>query len=83
MGDFSIGAGFSSSQGLIGNIRLTHHNFDATAFPTSWAQIMRGEAFAGDGQEFTISLSPGTIVERLSSELDEPLGLGFPLFRRV
>ena len=86
MGEFSIGAGFSSTQGLIGNIKLTHRNFDATAVPTSWAQIMRGEAFAGDGQELSISLSPGTSVNdyRLNwmnpSVWDTPYSVGFELY---
>jgi len=86
MGDFSIGAGFSSTQGLIGTIRLTHRNFDATRIPTSWAEIMRGEAFAGDGQELTISVSPGTIVDdyRLNwtnpSVWDTPYSVGFDLY---
>ncbi|MGD1001974.1 MAG: outer membrane protein assembly factor BamA [Candidatus Brocadiia bacterium] len=86
MGDFSIGAGFSSTQGLIGTIRLTHRNFDATKIPTSWAEIMRGEAFAGDGQELTISVSPGTIVNdyRLNwtnpSVWDTDYSVGFDLY---
>ena len=84
--NFSVGAGFSSTLGLIGNITLTHRNFDATAFPTSWAEIMRGEAFAGDGQQLTISVSPGTILNdyRLSwtnpSVWDSPYSVGFDLY---
>ena len=86
MGDISVGAGFSSTNGLVGTIRLSHRNFDATAVPTTWAQIMRGEAFAGDGQDFAISVSPGTIVDdyRLSwtnpSVWDSPYSVGFDLY---
>ncbi len=86
MGEFSIGAGFSSTLGLIGNITLTHRNFDATAFPTSWSQIMRGEAFAGDGQIVSIKLSPGTIVNEYGvnwtnpSVWDTPYSVGFDLY---
>ncbi len=86
MGEFSIGAGFSSTQGLIGTITVTHRNFDALAIPTSWAQIMRGEAFAGDGQELTVSLSPGTITNdyRLSwtnpAVWDSDYSVGFDLY---
>ncbi len=57
MGNISVGAGISSELGLIGNIRLTHRNFDATAFPRSWAEFFRGDAFTGDGQQLTISLT--------------------------
>jgi outer membrane protein assembly factor BamA len=47
---------------------------------------MRGEAFAGDGQQLTISLSPGTIMNdyRLGwtnpSVWDSPYSVGFDLF---
>ena len=86
VGEFSVGAGYSSTNGLIGNVKLTHRNFDATAVPMSWAQIMRGEAFSGDGQEFSISASPGTIVNdyRLNwtnpSVWDSPYSVGFDLY---
>ena len=86
MGEFSIGAGFSSTQGLIGTITVTHRNFDAMKIPTSWAEIMRGEAFAGDGQELTVSISPGTIVDdyRLGwtnpSVWDSDYSVGFDLY---
>jgi outer membrane protein insertion porin family len=85
-GDITLGVGFSSTYGLIGTIALTHHNFDATAFPTSWGQIMRGEAFAGDGQQFGIRVSPGTIVDNYSltwknpSVWDSPYFVGFDLY---
>ena len=88
MGDISVSAGYGSTQGLYGSIKLTRRNFDATAFPTSWAQVMRGEAFAGDGQEFSISASPGTIVDdyRLNwtnpSVWDSPYSVGFDLYLR-
>ena len=86
MGEFSIGAGFSSTQGLIGTITVTHRNFDAMKIPTSWAEIMRGEAFAGDGQELTVSISPGTIVDdyRLGwtnpAVWDSDYSVGFDLY---
>ena len=47
---------------------------------------MRGEAFSGDGQEFTISVSPGTIYNdyRLGwtnpSVWDSPYSVGFDLY---
>lgn len=86
LGTVEVGGGFGSTQGLYGTVRLTHRNFDATAFPTSWAQIMRGEAFTGDGQNLIISLSPGTIVDdyRLNwtnpSVWDSPYSVGFDLY---
>jgi outer membrane protein insertion porin family len=81
-----VGGGYGSSSGLFGEIKLSDRNFDATAFPTSWAQVMRGEAFAGDGQEISISVMPGTLQDdyRLSwanpSVWDSPYSVGFDLY---
>ena len=86
MGSITFGAGISSELGLIGNIRLTHRNFDATAFPQSWAELFRGEAFTGDGQQLVLSLTPGIIYNdyRFSwlnpSVWDSPYSIGFDAY---
>ncbi len=83
MGEFSIGAGFSSTQGLIGTITLTHRNFDATGDSDELGadharrSLRRRRAGAhrlGESRHDR---------RRLSSGLDEPRGLGLRLLRRV
>jgi outer membrane protein insertion porin family len=86
MGNFSVGAGVSSSLGVQGTVRLTFENFDAQDFPRSWRQLLRGDAFSGGGQKLTLSLSPGTELRdyRLSwmnpSVWDSPYSVGFDAY---
>jgi len=59
MVELALGLGWSSAVGPIGNIRLSHRNFDALDWPESWRDLLRGDAFTGGGQKFTLSLTPG------------------------
>ena len=69
---FIIGAGVSSSAGLLGNISYTENNFDILAWPGSWRQVAQGRAFKGAGQVFSISAEPGTEFSRFKVAWREP-----------
>ncbi len=86
MGDFSLGAGYNTSYGLVGNVRVTLYNFDALDFPKSWEDFRQGGAWLGGGQRLTLSLSPGADYQdyELSwfnpSLYDGPWFAGFSLY---
>ncbi len=88
MVELGLSAGWSSAVGPIGNIRLSHRNFDALNVPRSWRDVLRGDAFTGGGQKLTLSLSPGTEFRdyRLSwlnpSIYDSPYSGGFDVYYR-
>jgi outer membrane protein insertion porin family len=67
-----LGAGISSDQGVIGNISLSHRNFDLTAFPKSADEFWRGESFRGAGQTLQLVLEPGTETQRYRIDFRDP-----------
>ena len=69
---FMIGAGVSSSAGLIGQISVTQKNFDITDTPHSLGEFLRGQAFQGNGQYFNITLEPGTVYQLYRVTFGEP-----------
>lgn len=71
-GFFSFGAGVSSDHGIIGSIQLTQRNFDWRDAPTSWSDLWSGNAYVGAGQQFRLSLMPGTIYSTYAISYDNP-----------
>ncbi|MFW6061705.1 MAG: outer membrane protein assembly factor BamA [Planctomycetota bacterium] len=69
---FMIGAGVSSSSGLLGNIALQQRNFDLFDWPGSFREFVRGEAFKGAGQTFSLQAEPGSELSRYSVEWEDP-----------
>jgi outer membrane protein insertion porin family len=70
--NFIIGAGYSSNDGLIGNITFTQRNFDITAWPNENRQFWKNQAFKGAGQTLNITLEPGLEVMRASVDWTDP-----------
>jgi outer membrane protein assembly complex protein YaeT len=70
--EFVIGAGISTNSGLMGTVSLTQRNFDILAWPNSWRQFIRGEAFKGAGQTLRITAEPGTEMSRFNIEWENP-----------
>ncbi len=64
--------GVSSDQGLIGQFRLQQRNFDVADTPDSFEELIKGKAFRGAGQNFVLSIAPGTQVQNYSITLGEP-----------
>jgi outer membrane protein insertion porin family len=81
-GRLMFGVGASSFGGFSGTAILHESNFDIWAIPRSFSELTSGRAFRGAGQEFRVSLSPGTQIQQYIVSfrdpylLDLPLGLG-------
>ena len=71
-GRLSFGAGVSSDAGLIGAINLSQRNFDIADPPDNLGELFTGEAFSGAGQQFNLSLQPGSERSRYSVNWREP-----------
>jgi outer membrane protein insertion porin family len=78
-GNVSIGFGASSLQGLYGNVSLTERNFDITNLPRSWNDIFTGNAFRGGGQQVSVMLMPGTLINRFQVSFRDPYVFDLPL----
>jgi len=71
-GSIMLGAGVTSNQGLIGEVRYDERNFDIMNWPKSWSDVVAGKAFRGAGQRLRASVNPGTIVSRFSVSFTQP-----------
>lgn len=71
-GSISFGAAISSDSGLIGQIVLKQDNFDVSDFPDSFDELIRGQAFKGAGQQFSLAIQPGTEVQNYSVGIADP-----------
>ncbi len=74
----TIGAGFTSNAGVLGNIGIEERNFDIANWPRSLREAISPRAFSGAGQYFKIQLEPGTIQSRASVQFQEPNLLDTP-----
>jgi outer membrane protein assembly complex protein YaeT len=77
-GSLMLGAGVNSNNGVVGSIVLNEKNFDIFRFPTSFADFFDGKAFRGAGQEFRIEAVPGTVLQRYTVSLREPMLFDLP-----
>jgi outer membrane protein assembly factor BamA len=57
---------------LNGSIVMNERNFDITRLPTSFDDLIAGNAFRGGGQEFRAEAVPGTQLQRYSVSWREP-----------
>jgi outer membrane protein insertion porin family len=71
-GSLSFGVGAGSDSGLVGLVSLKQRHFDIMDWPDSAEELFAGRAFRGAGQEFEISLQPGTQVQNYSISLSDP-----------
>ena len=71
-GSLLFGVGVNSDAGLTGSIVLNERNFDITRVPTSFDDLLSGNAFRGAGQEFRIEAVPGTDLQRYTASFKEP-----------
>jgi outer membrane protein assembly factor BamA len=77
-GSLLFGVGVNSDAGLTGSIVLNERNFDITRFPTSFEDLISGNAFRGAGQEMRIEAVPGTTLQRYSVSFREPFLFSTP-----
>jgi outer membrane protein insertion porin family len=71
-GSFLLGVGVNSDAGISGSIVLNERNFDITRFPTSFDELLSGQAFRGAGQEFRLEAVPGNRFQRYTASFREP-----------
>ncbi len=71
-GSLMFGLGVNSDSGLTGSIVLNERNFDITRPPTSFDELLSGDAWRGAGQEFRLEAVPGTELQRYSATFREP-----------
>ncbi len=71
-GSLSFGAAVNSDAGVTGLISLRQRNFDVADVPDSFGEFLAGRAFRGAGQDFNITLAPGTEVQEYAIGLTDP-----------
>jgi outer membrane protein assembly factor BamA len=71
-GSVNFGVGIGSDSGAFGEIAVTQRNFDIADPPLSFEEFISGRAFRGAGQNFALSIAPGTEVSTYSLSLSEP-----------
>ena len=88
-GEFNFGAGVSSVDGVVGNMRLSERNFDIMNLPKCWREFFSATAFRGAGQAFALDLTAGFKRQNYQLSLfepwafDKPIRLGGTLFHTV
>jgi outer membrane protein insertion porin family len=78
-GRVALSVGVSSYQGLMGSFIVQERNFDLFAIPQSWDELFSGQAFRGRGQNLTIQLSPGTVINSSMIRFGDPYAFGLPI----
>ncbi len=75
-GLFRFGVGVSSSNGVVGTIELAQRNFDWRDAPKSWSDLWSGNAYVGAGQNFRVTLMPGSIYSSYAIAFEDPYWRG-------
>ncbi|MBN1125802.1 MAG: outer membrane protein assembly factor BamA [Sedimentisphaerales bacterium] len=78
-GSIMFGAGVASDSGVMGQIVYDQRNFDISDWPENLAELIHGKAFKGAGQQFRISLNPGTVVSTWQVSFTEPYLYDLPV----
>jgi outer membrane protein assembly complex protein YaeT len=63
-GRILFGIGVNSDAGVLGNVIISEQNFDIMRWPSSFSDLLYGDAFRGAGQELRIEAAPGTQFSR-------------------
>jgi outer membrane protein insertion porin family len=77
-GRLMFGVGVNSDAGVVGSIVLTEQNFDILRPPTSFRDIIEGNAWRGAGQKFRLEAVPGDQVSRYMASWTDPFFLDTP-----
>ncbi len=75
-GSINVGGAYNSDNGIVGQFVIDERNFDITAFPRSFRELVDGTAFRGGGQAFRLELVPGRQVQRYLASFSEPYMFG-------
>jgi outer membrane protein insertion porin family len=78
-GRLMFGFGASSYGGLTGTAIIHESNFDIWAVPRTFSELTSGRAFRGAGQEFRVTLQPGTLYQSYDVTFRDPYLFDLPL----
>ncbi|HVZ93623.1 MAG TPA: outer membrane protein assembly factor BamA [Phycisphaerales bacterium] len=71
-GSLNFGAAVNSDAGVSGIFNLTQRNFDIADMPDSFDELLRGRAFRGAGQIFSLQAAPGSEQSIYNLSITEP-----------
>ena len=71
-GSVNFGVAFGSDTGAFADFSLRQNNFDVADVPASFDEFIRGRAFRGAGQRFSLDFRPGDDLFVYSASLTEP-----------
>lgn len=71
-GSLNFGFAVGSDSGLFGEFSYAQNNFDVSDTPESFEELLRGRAFRGGGQRFSMTLRPGSEFFQYVVSLTEP-----------
>ncbi|MFG0258344.1 MAG: outer membrane protein assembly factor BamA [Phycisphaerales bacterium JB043] len=71
-GNVGFIAAVNSDAGVFGSISISQTNFDISDTPETFGELLRGEAFRGGGQTFSLAVSPGSEVSAYTIALSDP-----------
>ena len=74
-GRINIGGAYNSDNGIVGQFTVDEKDFDITAVPRNFGDILNGTAFRGAGQQFRLELVPGQDIQRYLVSFTEPFFL--------
>lgn len=77
-GAFTFGVAVGSDSGLFGDISLRQNNFDISDWPESLEEFLRGRAFRGAGQQFSMNIQPGTEISQYAFNFANPYVFNSP-----
>ncbi|HPF14474.1 MAG TPA: BamA/TamA family outer membrane protein [Planctomycetota bacterium] len=74
--DLRFTGGIDSNSGLVGIVSLSMRNFEAMDLPTGFfamfGEVFSKEAFHGNGESFSLNISPGSEVDQWSVDYTHP-----------
>lgn len=71
-GSVNFGVAIGSDSGAFGEVSINQRNFDILDTPETLEEYIRGKAFRGGGQRFSMVLRPGDEIFLYSVSLTEP-----------
>jgi outer membrane protein insertion porin family len=71
-GSVNFGLGLGTDSGIFGEFSVAQRNFDIADAPESADELIAGRAFRGAGQQFRMSIAPGSEVSNFGFDFTEP-----------
>lgn len=78
-GQFSMGIGLSSADGVVGSLALKQRNFDHKDHPESLRELLTGQAYVGAGEYFALNLQAGNKMSNYAVDFVNPWVFNRPI----